>query len=742
MKKLLVLVFALISVLALTFAISAVCYDDYELGDLGKMENYYGEAEVKDEGGTYLGGYQGGGNNRFSSIFDNNTTNTGWAGGAAPRYNGTYNMTFFYAESHLIRETTVYFNVNAQGGGFTVELSNDGGATWTEVGTFVATDDQNGTVVPVTFSVNGGAGMMADTYRFTWNGKYQTFQVSVVEIDIKASTVLSCQEDGGVVTTPVDCGTDGVTVYTCTKCGDTREVITEATGVHTWDEGVVTKEATEEEDGIRTYTCTVCSATYEETISAIQHVYVATVTPPTCTEKGYTTYTCNGECGVENCDATYVDQKSIVAELGHSYVGEITVKPTAINTGIRTNTCSVCGDSYTEVLAKLSWGDSAYTIGSNNIVSVEYNYNGTGHANSDAYKLFDGKINSTWTQGTGDGWFGPSGSSVTITLDKEYYIISFDFRVWSNWNTATIKLLDADGKQVASQGFSGLSCTAPQDELKSASALAGVARVKSIVIVNDSAKGDFGQCCAFQEFYIVAHACDEAGDKLNYIAPTCTTTGSYAQACSICGITNQVQVPALGHTWTETSRVDATCTENGTIYYACNVCDLGATKEETIDAFGHTKDEAVEGVVTAPTCTEDGYTTYVCATCGENYKADEQAATGHSYFYACDVRCEVCGEETNPEATHTLVHVEAVAATCTENGNVEYWYCSVCGYAWTDEACTQVTNQRSVIVPATGHSYFYACDVRCEVCGEETNPEATHTLVHVEAVAATCTENG
>ena len=104
--------------------------------------------------------------------------------------------------------------------------------------------------------------------------------------------------------------------------------------------------------------------------------------------------------------------------------------------------------------------------------------------------------------------------------------------------------------------------------------------------------------------------------------------------------------------------------------------------------------------------------------------------------------CSVCFTVINTEViepiAHTIVHVEAKAATdCqTWDGNVEYWYCSVCGAAWLDEARTQVTNLMSV--KANGaHSYFYPCDVVCMVCGEETNTEATHTIVHVEAKAAT-----
>ncbi len=71
--------------------------------------------------------------------------------------------------------------------------------------------------------------------------------------------------------------------------------------------------------------------------------YNAVVTPPTCTEQGYTTYTC--ECG--DC---YVDD--YVNATGHNYSSEITTPATHTTTGVMTYTCT-CGDSYTEVIEKL-----------------------------------------------------------------------------------------------------------------------------------------------------------------------------------------------------------------------------------------------------------------------------------------------------------------------------------------------------------------------------------------------------
>jgi len=80
--------------------------------------------------------------------------------------------------------------------------------------------------------------------------------------------------------------------------------------------------------------------------TAHEHSYTAVVTPPTCTEKGYTTHTC--ACGESYVD-TYVDA------LGHSWdSGTVTKEPTETETGIRTFTCTRCGETKTEIIPKLT----------------------------------------------------------------------------------------------------------------------------------------------------------------------------------------------------------------------------------------------------------------------------------------------------------------------------------------------------------------------------------------------------
>ena len=112
------------------------------------------------------------------------------------------------------------------------------------------------------------------------------------------------------------------------------------------------------EAGYTSYTC-ACGDTYSVTgEAATGHSYEDVVTAPTCTEAGYTTHTC------ANCNDSYTDTE--VAAAGHNYVegscsvcGEedpaahkhsyeaVVTAPTCSAKGYTTHTCA-CGDSYTD----------------------------------------------------------------------------------------------------------------------------------------------------------------------------------------------------------------------------------------------------------------------------------------------------------------------------------------------------------------------------------------------------------
>ena len=132
-----------------------------------------------------------------------------------------------------------------------------------------------------------------------------------------------------------DCENDQI----CTVCGET---IVEAYG-HTEATEYITTDATCTNEGSYTEKkiCTVCDTliSSEEKFGKLPHEYEKTVTAPTCTDDGFTTYSC------KNCSESYVDE--YVTATGHSE-GEwkVTQKPTCTKAGIETNYCSVCFAGY------------------------------------------------------------------------------------------------------------------------------------------------------------------------------------------------------------------------------------------------------------------------------------------------------------------------------------------------------------------------------------------------------------
>ena len=140
---------------------------------------------------------------------------------------------------------------------------------------------------------------------------------------------------------------DGNTVYIATfseTWAEERRKTVEPSHTHSYKTVVTAPTCTE--SGYTTYTCTICGSsftTYDTDTTG--HDYQATITAPTCTEDGYTTYTCSG------CGDTYIADG--VKATGHDYKAAVT-KPTCTKKGYTTYTCANCGDKYTadEVSAK------------------------------------------------------------------------------------------------------------------------------------------------------------------------------------------------------------------------------------------------------------------------------------------------------------------------------------------------------------------------------------------------------
>ena len=97
------------------------------------------------------------------------------------------------------------------------------------------------------------------------------------------------------------------------------------------------------EEGYTTYTCQLCGNSYEsDIVSPTGHNFVATVTAPVCEEQGYTTYTCS------NCNHSYTDD--MTPATGHSYT-QTNVDATCTADGCIMYTCDLCSFSYVESIA-------------------------------------------------------------------------------------------------------------------------------------------------------------------------------------------------------------------------------------------------------------------------------------------------------------------------------------------------------------------------------------------------------
>ena len=179
------------------------------------------------------------------------------------------------------------------------------------------------------------------------------------------------------------------------------------------------------------------------------------------------------------------------------------------------------------------------------------------------------------------------------------------------------------------------------------------------------------------------------------------------------------------HTLTKTAAKAATCSESGNkAYWTCEHCKKYFLSDdtnpetakavefsETVIPASHklTKVEAKDA-----TCTKDGNKEYwTCEHCGK-------------YFLSDDANPETAKavelSETVISASHKLTKVEAKDATCTENGNKEYWTCEHC------------------------KKYFLSDDTNPETAKavelSETVISASHKLTKVEAKDATYAENG
>lgn len=431
---------------------------------------------------------------------------------------------------------------------------------------------------------------------------------------------------------------------------------------HTWNEGVVTQEPDCTNAGVKTYTCTAtdCGATYTEPVTATGHSYTDAVTPPTCTEKGYTTHTCS-VCGDVVTDTE-------VPATGHTAGDEATcVAPqicTVCNTKIKDATgvhtynvetekqANTCGeDGY--VIHKCATCDATQTTvlkaTGNHDLTYQSN-DGTGHIPSCKVCDYTGEKQ---THSYGD-WITDTNATCTTGGTKHQVCETCGYR-----NEGTIPALnhkDENKDHVCDNG-----CDVPQGEHADSDTdkdhvcdYCGKAVENGEDCTDSASDGD--------------HNCDVCG-KEN--VTTCADTAPKNHVCDSDSACTAYSTGANEHKDSDKNHTcDYGCSEPiGTCSDAADdgdhVCDYGcgATKSECGDAA---KDHVCD--------TDSACTAY--STDANEHKA---AANSHN--------CAYCGEAVT-SCVGNLDKTDENAATCEGTGVKAYWTCSVCGSHYSNEAAT------------------------------------------------------
>ena len=415
----------------------------------------------------------------------------------------------------------------------------------------------------------------------------------------------------------------------------------------------------------------------------------------------------------------YEPSSSSGDEHTHSYTESITTAATCTAAGVKTFTCSDCGDTYTEEIAALGHDEVDYEAKAATCTEIGWN----------AYIACSRCDYTTYEE------ISATGHSYSAAV--------------------TIPTCTADGYTTYTCTSCNYSYTADE-----------------VTATGHTYNGKVTTPATCEKPGTKTFTCDICGDSYtesipalgghNYTgkvtAPTCTAQGYTTYTCSTCGDAYEDSyTDATGHTEETVPGYAATCTEDGlTEGKKCSVCGETTTSQEVIPATGHSYSAAV----TKPTCTVDGYTTYTCASCNHSYTADKVTAAGHSYTGKVTTNptctrtgvkaftCSGCGDTYTEEIAalgHDEVDHEAKAATCTAIGWNAYVTCSRCDYTTYEE------------LPVTGHSYTSnltapTCTAQgytthtCAACGatykDSYTDAAGHTEVVDAAVAPTCTATG
>ena len=282
--------------------------------------------------------------------------------------------------------------------------------------------------------------------------------------------------------------------------------------------------------------------TYKFTCGCTSHTYGSAVITkqPTCTSEGTKTKTCT------QCGATVTET---IAKTSHKYVATV-VAPTCTTNGYTLHKCSVCGTSYKDSTTKAT----GHSYG-NSVVTKQPTCTAEGTKTKTCTKC-----NATVTE--------------TIAKTSQKYV-----------DTVIAPTCTTDGYTLHKCSVCG---TSYKDNTTKAT----------------------------------GHS---YGNSVVTKQPTCTSVGTAIKTCTKCNATVTETIPKTSHKYTDTV-VAPTCTADGYTLHKCSVCGT-SYKDSITKATGHSYGNSV--VTKQPTCTSEGTAIKTCTKCNATV-TEKLPAKGHT----------------------------------------------------------------------------------------------------------------
>ena len=495
-------------------------------------------------------------------------------------------------------------------------------------------------------------------------------------------------------------------------------------------------------EGEKTVTVAYNDFTAEFTVTVKHtHEYYSEITKqPTCSEKGERTYKC------DICGDIYTED---IAKTEHDYEDTV-VKPTCTERGYTEHICKVCADSYKD--------DYIPALGHDHISQITKQM----ACETDGEKTFTcTRCGDTYTEAIPATGHNDAVTVVEPTCTADGYTEHKCKDCGRVVRSDVTKALghDYDSKittkaSCTEDGVITYTCTKCNESYTEKIPATGH-KYNDVVTEASCDKGGY-----------TLHTCANCGDsyKDNFIAPTghkytkttvkqasCETDGVNVYTCDTCGDSYSEVIKAKGHIYASEVTKKANCTDDGVITYTCANC--GDKYTEVIKAKGHNYSAEV---TKKATCDTDGVKTFTCADCGDVY-TEKLEALGHTYGISevvkptCDndgytkFTCSVCGDSYSKviNATGHKYNDKIVSASCDKSGYTLHT-CENCGDTYKDNFTSPLGHDYTsqTVKPAceTDGEKTFTC-TRCGDTYTEAIPATGHNDT-VTVVEPTCTADG